>query len=279
MKRFQKIYLEISNVCNLSCQFCPGTIRKPKIMTEAEFSVLLEKLRPWTDYLYFHLMGEPLCHPLLTDFLKIAAAHAFKVILTTNGSLLAKQQALLLSSPALHKVNISLHAFEANDLSISFDAYLQQCFAFGKAAEGQKIVTFRLWNQGGANRLNEEILLSLEQFFPKPWVTERRGIRIGNRVYLEYGDKFDWPDLNAEDHGQQVFCYGLRDQIGVLCDGTVVPCCLDHDGDLALGNLLESDLEDILNTERAQAIYQGFQRKYAAEELCRKCGYARRFGG
>ena len=82
----------------------------------------------------------------------------------------------------------------------------------------------------------------------------------------------------AESHGDQVFCYGLRDQIGILCDGTVVPCCLDHDGDLALGNLLETDLETILNSDRARTIYQGFQHRFAAEELCRKCGYARRFG-
>jgi len=278
MKRFQKVYLEISNVCNLSCQFCPGTKRKPKAMSEAEFSALLPKLRPWTDFLYFHLMGEPLCHPLLADFLKIAGAYGFKVILTTNGSLLEKQQDILLSSSALHKVNISLHAFEANDLSIPFETYLKQCFAFGKAAEGRKIIIFRLWNQGGADKKNEEILATLESVFPKPWVQERKGIRIGNRVYLEYGDKFDWPDLQAEDQGEQVFCYGLRDQIGVLCDGTVVPCCLDHDGDLALGNLFESGLEEILESGRAQAIIHGFQHRLAAEELCRKCGYARRFG-
>lgn len=278
MKRFQKVYLEISNVCNLSCQFCPGTKRRKQIMTESEFSALLPKLRPWTDFLYFHLMGEPLCHPKLEQFLDVAGSHGFKVILTTNGTLLEKQQDLLLASAALHKVNISLHAFEANDLAVPFETYLKQCFDFGKAAEGKKLVVFRLWNHGGAEQRNAEILKTLEDFFPKPWVEERKGIRIGNRVYLEYGDKFDWPDLSAADHGEQVFCYGLRDQIGVLCDGTVVPCCLDHDGYLALGNLLESDLETILESERAKAIYQGFQRRIATEELCRKCGYARRFG-
>lgn len=278
MKRFQKVYLEISNICNLSCQFCPGTKRAPKAMTQAELAVLLSKLRPWTDYLYFHLMGEPLCHPQLDIFLQAAKDHGFKVILTTNGTLLEKQKHMLLASPALHKVNISLHAFEANDLSIPFETYLQQCFSFGKAAENKKLVVFRLWNQGGAEEKNAEILREMERHFPRPWVQERKGTRIGNRVYLEYGDKFDWPDLNAEDHGNQVFCYGLRDQIGVLCDGTVVPCCLDHDGDLALGNLLEEDLEAILNSDRAKAIYEGFQNRCAPEELCRKCGYARRFG-
>lgn len=277
MKRFQKIYLEISNVCNLKCAFCPGTKRKAKIMTEDEFNLILAKLHSWTDFLYFHLMGEPLCHPLLEKYLESAGNYGFKVILTTNGTLLKTQQDMLLTSDALHKVNISLHAFEANDLSVPFDTYLQECFAFGKAMEGKKITVYRLWNHGGADKRNEEILTTLETFFPKPWVRGRKGIRIGDKVFLEYGDKFDWPDLNAEDQGEHVFCYGLRDQIGVLCDGTVVPCCLDHDGDLSLGNLLESDLKEILESDRAKAIYNGFQNRYAAEELCRRCGYARRF--
>lgn len=278
MKRFHKIYLEISNLCNLSCAFCPGTKRKKRAMTVEEFSSLLPKLGPYSDYLYFHLMGEPLLHPHLETFLHFAGEAGFKVILTTNGTLLPKQQNMLLRSPALHKVNISLHAFEANDLTIPFSDYLEGCFRFGKAAEGNVLTVFRLWNQGGAEERNQEILSAMESFFPRPWVQERKGTRLGNRVYLEYGDKFDWPDLTAEEGSDRVFCYGLRDQIGVLCDGTVVPCCLDHEGDLALGNLFAQELDTILASPRAQAIYSGFQCRTAAEELCRKCGYARRFG-
>ena len=276
--RFAKIYLEISNLCNLRCAFCPGTGRMPRALNEAEFSTLIRKLRPYTDFLYFHLMGEPLCHPELETFLHLAGESGFRVILTTNGTLLAKHQQMLLSAPALHKVNISLHAFEANDLSIPFEDYLAGCFTFGKAAEGSKLVTYRLWNQGGADEKNGQILDAMKQYFPEEWVRERRGTRIGQRVYLEYGDKFDWPDLSAPDGGEKVFCYGLRDQLGILCDGTVVPCCLDHEGDIALGNLFEQDLQSILESPRAKAIYRGFSDGKAAEELCRRCGYARRFG-
>ena len=276
--RFRKVYLEISNICNLSCRFCPGTKRSKKAMTEEELAVLLPKIRPYTDYLYFHLMGEPLLHKNLERFLEMAGSYGFKVILTTNGTLLKKQQEMLLSSPALHKVNISLHAFEANDLSVPFAQYLSDCFAFGNASKGTKLVVYRLWNQGGEYKQNRDILETMHQFFPGDWVQERQGIRIADRTYLEYGDKFDWPDPTASEGDAQVFCYGLRDQLGVLCDGTVVPCCLDHEGDLALGNLLTQDMEEILNTPRAKAIYNGFAHRQAAEELCRKCGYARRFG-
>ena len=276
--RFRKVYLEISNICNLSCRFCPGTKRPKKAMTAEELSALLPKIRPYTDFLYFHLMGEPLLHKDLERFLALAGDHGFKVILTTNGTLLKKQQEMLLRSPALHKINISLHAFEANDLSVPFEEYLHDCFAFGNASAGQKLVVYRLWNNGGEDTQNKEILDTMERFFPEEWVKERLGTRIAHRTYLEYGDKFDWPDLAAPEGSQKVFCYGLRDQLGILCDGTVVPCCLDHDGDLALGNLLHQDMEEILNSPRAKTIYEGFSHREAAEELCRKCGYARRFG-
>ena len=274
--RFRKIYLEISNICNLSCAFCPGTRRKKHALTEEEFTALLPKLRPYTDYLYFHLMGEPLCHPLLENFLYRAKNEGFRVILTTNGTLLPSKQEMLLRS-GVHRINISLHAFEANDLRMPFETYLHGAFSFGQAARGRCIVSYRLWNEGGANEQNDEILRSMRRYFPEPWTCAKNGTRIGERIYLEHGEKFDWPDLNADEQCATQFCYALRDQIGVLCDGTVVPCCLDHEGDLALGNLFEQQMDEILTTPRARAIYDGFSRRIATQELCRKCGYAQRF--
>lgn len=275
--RFAKVYIEISNLCNLSCRFCPGT-KRPKGKMDLElFSQVLEKLRGYTEFVYFHLMGEPLLHRSLPQFLELAQEKGFKVILTTNGTLVTDRQELLLSSPALHKVNISLHAFEANDLSVPFDTYLDGCLAYGKAAQGQKLTVYRLWNSGGEDRQNTAILEKLEQVFPKPWKEGRKGTQIAPKVYLEPGEKFDWPDMNAPEEEGPYFCYGLRDQIGVLWDGTVVPCCLDHEGDIPLGNLLTQSMEEILESDRARAIYDGFSKKEAAEPLCRRCGYARRF--
>lgn len=279
MSHFQKVYVEISNLCNLHCQFCPGTGRPRGRMTARQFEDLLPKLQPWTRFLYFHLMGEPLCHPELEQFLRLAGEAGLRVIITTNGTLLSGQQELLLRAPALHKVNISLHAFEANDLAIPFSQYLSGCFSFGKAAEGNKLVVYRLWNSGGADQLNRDILSTMETYFPKPWVAEPRGTRLGQRIYLEFGDKFDWPDLKAAETGSRFSCYGLKDQLGVLWDGTVVPCCLDHEGDIPLGNLFTQTMEEILESPRAVNLREGFACGQAREALCRRCGFASaRFG-
>ena len=183
----------------------------------------------------------------------------------------------LLRAPALHKVNISLHAFEANDLSASFADYVRACAEFGKAAQGKLLTVFRLWNQGGEDSKNTEILDALHKAFPKNWTPARDGQRLAEKVYLQWGEKFDWPSLSAPDYGESGFCYGLRDQLGILCDGTVVPCCLDHDGDIPLGNLFTQELREILDSDRARAIYDGFADRKIVEPLCRHCGYARRF--
>ncbi len=277
MKRFAKVYIEISNICNLKCSFCPGTTRQSRRMNVDEFKMVLEKIKDYTDYIYFHLLGEPLCHPDLKDFLRIAESMQFKVIITTNGTLLNKNKDILLNSKSHYKTVISLHSFEANDNKISFDNYLKDCFEYAKSAENKKVVVLRLWNNGGKDSLNDKILAKLEKYFPKPWSMERNGTRVGNKIFLQYGDKFDWPTLENNDVNENIFCYGLRDQIGILADGTVVPCCLDNNGEIKLGNIFENDLEEIINSEKAQSIYNGFSNRTACEELCKRCSFVRKF--
>lgn len=277
MRKLKKVYLEISNVCNLSCAFCPGTARKPHFMTAEEFTLCAGKLRGVTEYIYFHLMGEPLLHPSLESFLNIACEMGFKVIITTNGTLLKKCGDKLLSSEAVHKVNISLQSFEANDGG-ELEEYIASCADFAhKMSERGKLCVLRLWNRNGLDGLNIEIEKLLENTFPKPWKKSRQSLLLAEKVYLEGGEKFDWPDMETDEIGESVFCYGLRDQIGVLCDGTVVPCCLDRNGDIPLGNLFTDDIDTILDSNRAKAIYDGFSNRNAVEPLCRRCGYAGRF--
>ena len=275
--RFKKVYLEITNVCNLSCSFCHGTRRPARFLSPAEFDALTEKLTGSTEYLYFHLMGEPLLHPELGTLLTLAGRRGFKVNLTTNGVLLPKAAETLLSTPTLHRVNLSLQSWEANDPLLPLGDYIGRCADFaGAAADRGILISLRLWNGGGAETRNGEILTLLHDAFPGPWKPAQHNTVLADRVFLEYGSRFDWPDLSADESGA-CFCRGLRDQIGVLCDGTVVPCCLDAEGTLALGNLFTDTLEEILSSPRARAIYDGFSRREAVEALCRRCGYAARF--
>lgn len=274
-----KIYLEITNVCNLDCTFCHKTARAKKLMSAQEFDLLIDKLAGKAKYLYFHLMGEPTLHPLLPHFIKTARDKGFLPMITTNGSLLReKGEALLSALP--YKISISLHAPEAN-AAFAADGYLESCVSFAKEAAARGcIVALRLWNLG-SEADNSSILEHLHAAFPDEWGKVRGGssLRLADKLFLEWGERFDWPDpaLPECPPDADLFCYGLRDQIGVLVDGTVVPCCLDAEGTLALGNLFVSDLEDVLTSPRAKTIYEGFTHRRAVESFCRTCGYARRF--
>ena len=276
----KRVYLEITNVCNLSCSFCPGTKRKKHFLTADEFAFLADRLTGHTEYLYLHVMGEPLLHPQLAEILHIAAGLGFKICLTTNGTLLQKALPVLLQAEKLHKISVSLHSFEGNEGG-DLEEYVAQCArACAALAERGVICAFRLWNEGGKNEKNGEIFALLSQEFEKNVADiplDVRGNRkLGQRLYLESAEKFDWPDMAAEEGGVE-FCLGLRQQAAVLCDGTVVPCCLDGEGHIALGNLFTQPFDQILDSPRARAMVEGFSRRRPTEELCRRCGYARRF--
>jgi len=274
--KFRKVYVEISNICNLKCSFCPGTIRPVKYMTKEEFTLVCQKIRPYTDFIYFHIMGEPLLHPYIEDFLEISNRLGFKVIITTNGTLIDKTKEILLSSSALHRINISLHSFESNIVESDFKSYLDKCFTFGKDVNGEKIVVYRLWNNGGEDKLNKDIISYMKTYFTEEWIMGNQATTIALKTFLEYGDKFDWPNLSVEENDSPIFCYGLRDQIGILCDGTIVPCCLDHNGDIPLGNIYKDNLEDVLSSEKAMSIKNGFMNKKAIDPLCKRCGFAKK---
>lgn len=273
---FKRIYVEITNVCNLSCEFCPKTKRKPKFMSANDFNTIAQKIRPYTDHIYLHVMGEPLLHPELKEILCIASDFNFKINITTNGTLLNEKKELLLNCPSIRKIAVSLHSFEGNHLS-DLDTYLNNVWDYCSLSD--QIIALRLWNGGGANTLNDRIISFLSDKICTDINTlqgKPGGKKLIKNIYLESADKFDWPDINSTTEND-VYCHGLTMQIGVLCDGTVVPCCLDNNGTVNLGNLFENNLEDILSSPRAISLREGFSRRKPTEDLCRRCGYATRF--
>ena len=275
--KYSRVYVEITNICNRACSFCPGTKREKRRMTVDEFSLILDKLTGVTEYIYLHVMGEPLTHPELIDFIELASSRGFKCSITTNGTLLNKRIEELLTSH-VYKVNISIHSFEKGEGS-EYISYLTSCFNFADEASKRGILTvLRLWNRGYDGGRNIDTLSILrDRFEGEEWREGANGFRIRHKLHLEWGDRFEWPDVECDELGDQVFCHGLGDHFGILVDGRVVPCCLDREAAIELGNIYTDDLSSVLNSERADKIREGFKCKKATEELCRKCGYARRF--
>ncbi len=273
---YKKVYVEITNVCNKACSFCKGTIRQPRFMSKEEFCLVLDKIKGLTEYVYFHLMGEPLLHIEIEDFILIAKQKGLKPAITTNGCLLSEKGEMLIRSKP-YKISVSLHSFEGEETK-EFFQYINNCISFCKEASHNGILTvLRLWNKGFDGGKNETVLRLLKEKFGGELEEVNRGIKIADKFYLEFGERFSWPDINKQEITNNIYCYGLKDQFGILVDGTVVPCCLDSDGIINLGNIFERDINEILNSSRAQDIRRGFSNRKACEQLCKKCGFATRF--
>ncbi len=285
MRKFKQIYVEITNICNLDCSFCPKNSRPKRFMTVEEFDKITDEISPLTNTICLHLMGEPLLHPNISQIFEICNAKNLKVHLTTNGTLI-KQNLDLLKSGCAKKISVSLHSFEANNNANSLQNYLQDTLSSCKqiAENSPTYIEFRLWNESSdesaKNSLNKKILEVIDKTFNTNLLTMelQRNTRITDKIILSLADVFEWP-INTEHKAKNSvkFCYGLRSHFGILCDGTVVACCLDGEGKLALGNIFEDSISNILNCTRAQNIYKGFTDRNTTEEFCKTCTFANKF--
>lgn len=291
LKSLKRIYVEITNICNLSCSFCPPLNREKSIMNPKDFETIIRKITPFTDHVYLHVKGEPLLHKDLEHLLKICNDYGLLVNITTNGTKLYEVKEILFQAPALRQINVSLHSFETiTDENLEqLHLFLDEVISVAKHFRDhtKTITSLRLWNLNKDNDAtsqlrNEYVLKRLKEAFSYPGdirdsLNCKRGIKISERIYVEQDYEFAWPDISIPVISDKGFCYGLKAQCAILVDGTVVPCCLDGDGNIPLGNILTEDMDEILSSPRATAIRDGFAKRNVVEELCKRCGYRERF--
>lgn len=289
MVKFLRTYIEISNICNLQCTFCPEVEREKKILSAENFRHILGQIHPYTEQVCLHLMGEPLAHPDFPAILKICEEVGVQIHLTTNGTYLSKYGfETFLKSKAIRQINFSIHSYKDNFPGQDIRPYLYDILMFSKIALIEKpelYINYRLWNLLGTTGMrneNQDIIDHICEFFQVP-VNEkvdvgfRKSKNITGRVYFHFDSRFHWPSFSDPEQGEKGFCHALSQQIGIHADGTVVPCCLDKEAGIPLGNILKENFEDILKTPRLVAMRDGFKKNMLTEELCRKCTFIKRF--
>lgn len=287
--KFLRTYIEISNICNLQCTFCPEVEREKKILSSEDFRKVLKSVLPHTEQICLHLMGEPLAHPEFATILKICEEEGAVIHLTTNGSYLSRYDFdLFFKSKAIRQINFSLHSFKDNFPGQDVRPYLYDILQFSRMALTEKpelYINYRFWNlldEAKMREENQELIDHICEFFQVN-INERINVafnkskNIIGRVYFHFDSRFEWPSYQDPDNGPKGFCHALSQQIGIHADGTVVPCCLDKEAGIPLGNVLTQDFAEILKTPRLVAMQEGFKKHILTEELCRKCTFIRRF--
>lgn len=286
-RRYWKVNIEISNICNLRCSFCPEVIRPKKLMEPEFFRRVLDEVAPLTGTVTLHLMGDPLVHPKLEQFAHICEERGVKIFLVTNGVLLRDTHMETLLHPAFRQINFSLHSFADNFGERSPEMYLDRVFRFTELAFEKRpkmFINYRLWNLDsphGGRADNAHILNRISERFQapirEPDIRLKKNLVLKNYLSLHFDAEFTWPALDLPMQGVQGTCQGLSSHFGILVDGTVVPCCLDKEGVLALGNIERQKLTDILASDRANAMLRGFKSNQLVEALCQRCHYIERF--
>ena len=272
MKKFNKIYVEITNRCNLNCSFCRNTKRMKKDMSLDEFTKVLEKIKDYTNIIYLHVKGEPFLNKNIIDMIHKAEEYDLKVNITTNGTLLKYYSKALGNCNNISKINISLHS--ENNIS----TYLEDIFESINDLSNNTIIIFRLWTLKN-NELDEKstkIVDKIKKYYklsPKTVdkIKYENNIKINPQIYVDKDNEFIWPTIN--NHKSCGYCNGLKTHIGILVDGTIIPCCLDGEGIINLGNIFKDDLETILSTTRVVELRKSLQDRNPIEELCQSCTY------
>ncbi len=252
------------------------------------FRHVINEVKPLTKEVCFHLMGEPLAHPKLEALIEICERESVAVFFVSNGTLLRPRHHEWLTSPVFRQVSFSLHSFFDNYPDTDPSTYLNRIFDFVEYAQTKRpelFINFRLWNLNTVNstsRENADLLSRVCSYYGIDHPTQidvkkKKSFKIKGRLFLHFDSEFTWPSLGAEVLGAKGTCYGLKTHIGVLVDATVVPCCLDKEGDIRLGNLKESSLVSILQSEKAVAIRRGFDQGKLIDPLCQRCQYITRF--
>lgn len=267
--KFKRIYIEITNVCNLNCSFCSNSNKVKREMTPEEFKEVLSKINNYTDYIYLHVKGEPLTHHNLDKILDITKEYNKKVCITTNGVFLKDRLPILKKYDNIYQINISLHS-ENNKKN-----YLEDIIS--SVNEISSYISYRFWtlDNNKMDNKTKEYIKVLKEVYNKEEIYD--GIKLKDKVYLSLDNKFTWPSINNDYYNERGTCLGAKTQLAILSDGTVSVCCLDSEGVSNLGNIYLSTMEDILASDKYQNILKGFDDHKVYLDICKHCSYKERF--
>lgn len=260
--RFNRIYVELSNICNLNCSFCSKDKRKKRSLSIEEFEYIIKQIKPYTNLIYLHVKGEPLLYRDIDKVFELTYKYKINLKITTNGIYLDKYIDLINKYPNIKQINISLMC-ENNDKN-----YLKKMFDL--ADKIKTTIVFRVWLNN--NQSNDVISMVLNHYKKN---NDGKNIKLNDHIYLDKDIEFTWPNNGISNYKNGI-CYGTRTHIGILSNGNVVPCCLDSEGILSFGNIFERNLNEIIESSDFIDFNNKIKNGIMPSDLCLKCNFKER---
>jgi radical SAM protein with 4Fe4S-binding SPASM domain len=285
--KMQKVYIELTSKCGLSCDFCPSASRATSSMELELFAKTNREVKEFTNDIAYHVVGDPLLVTNLREYLDVSYANGLNVHITTAGYYLKPSHVEVLNHPCVKQINFSLNSYRGNTLPITLDEYLQHIADFTlkfRELNSKSFINYRLWNKEEDNShqsYNEEVIRvmfkKLGAKLPKSGYNLEDRLRVISKVLFNFDSLFEWPSLDAPFVSDKGYCHGLSGQMAILSSGEVVPCCFDYEAVINLGNVKENSLKEIVNSQKSQTIIEGFKKGEISEELCKHCAYRSKF--
>ena len=271
----KRIYIEITNQCNLNCTFCKQNSRTPHFMSFEQFEHVLNNIGDTSKYLYLHVQGEPLLHPKLKEFISLARSKNFNIQIATNSSLLKNHMDLV--DYGIRKISFSLHSIDHQN--IDKDMYLNNILTFCENTSklDNRYCELRFNNVNDMGENSKYLLSKLKEKYDFTITSKNNSFKIMNNVFVSFSDLFEWPSMHFDIINDVGYCRGGLDMLAILSDGTISACCLDAEGDINLGNIYKDTIKDILNSKKYLSIINNFKNRKVIEELCKRCSYRSRF--
>lgn len=247
------------------------------------------------ENVYFHVLGEPTLHPGFGLFLKKLEATPLKLNLTTNGTTIARVSERILECAAVRQMNFSTHAYAELPRETAL-AHLQDVLDFCKMANAVRpdlYINLRLWNVGddSSDAWNRTMLAKVGEAFgsniePGHFCSRHKSFPLAGRIYLHQDSRFEWPAASSSTERREGgdpgsiagTCHALDTHVAILHDGRVVACCLDHSGQISLGQIQEQSLAEILDSPTATNLREGFKKHELRHPFCQSCSFCKRFG-
>lgn len=269
----KRIYLEITNSCNLNCPFCEAN-KKNDIMCLDDVKRNLDEIKKITNYVYLHILGEPLSHPFFNDILDYCDKLTLNIQLVTNGTLLHKYPDIF-KHPSLRKLSISIHSIDNLNIDNSYFKTINRLL--NTSRNENQYLELRFYDLPNLKAKAKKYYDYLKENYALSNTTKIGSYKINDNSYLYIQDLFHWPNINDKyisNHGK---CLGAINMLGILCNGDVVMCCLDPSGHTKIGNIYDNKLIDILNSKEYLNIIDNLKKGILISPLCQRCTYRLRF--
>ena len=260
VKPLTSLIIEPTNTCNLRCSFCfvtEGMSREEGFMDFALFKKVIDDT-PELEHLCMHNWGEPLLHKEIFEMFDYAHESGIKhIVMNTNGTLLTNNMIDKIIRSPLNIIRFSIDGSAETFKrvrGVELEKIEQNILKLKKEKDARRPDL----SMGVVFTVENETQEDVDEYI-EHWETIVDHVRTQPKL-IQSPRKEPCPEPFGKDYGKLV----------VLWDGTVIPCCVDYNASLKLGNAYKERVRDLWYNSEIKALRNQHE-KGNYPKVCMNC--------